>query len=85
MKKMKTKWLIPLLCMLVLIFLAPSAMAAPPAHQSITSFEGPKTCKTCHVNAAQEVANSLHYHQCGPAPFVKDIPKGQCAGQMATF
>lgn len=73
-----------LLCFMALVLAAQDVLAKPP-HDSIASFEGTKTCGTCHAKVVKDVAESLHYHQCGPAPFVKDIPKGQCAGQMQTF
>ncbi len=84
--RMQNRITIPMviLCFMVLVFTGQTAFAAPP-HGAITAFEGTKTCGMCHVTTAKEVAESLHYHQCGPAPFVKDIPKGQCAGQMETF
>lgn len=73
-----------LLCFMALIFAVQKALAGPP-HDAISSFEGTKTCRMCHDQAVKDVAESLHYHQCGPAPFIRDIPKDQCAGQMETF
>lgn len=83
---MRSRIMVPLvlLCFMALVFAVQNALAGPP-HDSITSFEGTKTCGMCHAKVVKDVAESLHYHQCGPAPFVKDIPKGQCAGQMETF
>lgn len=83
---MRNRIIVPmvLLCFMALIFAVQDAQAGPP-HNMITSFEGTKTCGMCHAKAVKDVAESLHYHQCGPAPFVKDIPAGQCAGQMETF
>jgi hypothetical protein len=41
-----------------------------PAHQSITSYDGPATCIACHEVEAQDMLNSLHMQWSGPTPNV---------------
>jgi hypothetical protein len=41
----------------------------PAAHQAISEFTGPETCVKCHLTAAQEVVESLHYQQQGFVPY----------------
>lgn len=57
----------------------------PEAHASITSYEGPQTCATCHPDAAMEMASSLHYQQQGPVPFTNGFDDGEYAGMLNTF
>jgi hypothetical protein len=57
----------------------------PAAHQAITEFTGPETCAMCHMTAAQEVADSLHYQQQGNVPFREGWEEGVLGGMYVTF
>ena len=40
----------------------------PSPHRMITEYTGPETCAQCHLSAAQDVVESLHYQQQGAVP-----------------
>ena len=51
---------------LLILFLLSAFVHAATDHSSlITSYEGSKTCRTCHEEAMQEVVNSIHYKLMG--------------------
>ena len=58
---------------------------ADPTHPWITNYEGPQTCTHCHGTAGNEVVNSLHYQQQGPAPFRVGWPAGKTGGMFVTY
>ncbi len=51
----------------VLLF-SSTATAAVPAHQAITSYDGPNTCIGCHEASAYNMLDSLHMQWSGPTP-----------------
>ncbi len=68
--------------------LAPArAGPADATHPWITQYDGPQTCSNanCHPSAAQEVVNSLHYQQQGPAPYRVGWPEGKLGGMYVTY
>ena len=58
-----------------------------PAHQSITSYNGPATCIACHEIEAQDMLNSLHMQWSGPTPDVTNSTgdDGKGVGGINTF
>jgi hypothetical protein len=71
---------------LVIILLLPhNTMAAKYSHNSLTTYEGPKTCATCHPKVSKEVAMSLHYQHAAEPKFVEGWGKGVLAGMMVNF
>ena len=80
------KTLLISICFLVLILLLPyNTMAATYSHNSLTVYEGTRTCATCHPKASKEVARSLHYQQAAEPQFIEGWPKGELAGMMLSF
>jgi hypothetical protein len=64
----------------------PEILAAEPTHvDRISKYEGPKTCLSCHLKQAKDVAISLHYQHQAEPQFLKDWPKGQSAGMMLSY
>ena len=58
----------------------------PPAvHQAITEFTGPETCAQCHMTAAQEVVESLHYQHQGEAPNREGWEEEVLGGMYVTY
>jgi hypothetical protein len=57
----------------------------PAAHQAITEFTGPETCAQCHVTAAQEVVESLHYQHQGEVPYREGWEEGVLGGMYVTY
>jgi hypothetical protein len=57
----------------------------PAAHQAIVEFTGPETCALCHLTAAQEVVESLHYQHQGFVPYRKDWDVEVLGGMYATY
>lgn len=62
------------------------------AHATITSYNGPQTCVSCHENQARQMHGSLHYQQNGPTDFVTNIagnagegPAGKPGGSGAAM
>lgn len=77
-----------LLAALVLIGggrLAHAQEGPSPAHAAITEYTGPETCAACHLTAAQEVVNSLHYQQQAEAPFREGWEEGELGGMYVTY
>ena len=54
-------------------------------HQAITEYTGPETCAACHMTAAQEVVQSLHYQQQGPVPFREGWEEDVLGGMYVTY
>ena len=54
-------------------------------HQTITEYTGPETCATCHPDAPQQVAESLHYQQQGDAPFREGWEEDKLGGMYVTY
>jgi len=48
-------------------------------HAGINAYLGPKTCVTCHEEAAYQMHGSVHYQQSGPTDYVTNIdgPAGE--------
>ena len=64
----------------------PEILAAERSHfDRISKYEGTKTCLTCHLKEAKDVAISLHYQQQAEPRLVKDWPPGQPAGMMVSY
>ncbi len=57
----------------------------PAAHQAISEYTGPETCAMCHISAAQEVVESLHYQQQAPAPFREGWEQDVLGGMYVTY
>lgn len=57
----------------------------PDPHAAMTEYTGPETCGACHMTAAQEVVESLHYQQQGPAPFREDWDGAVLDGMYVTY
>jgi hypothetical protein len=57
----------------------------PAAHQAIVEFTGPETCARCHLAAAQEVVESLHYQHQGPVPFREGWDVDSLGGMYVTY
>lgn len=56
-----------------------------PAHQAITEYTGPETCAMCHMTAAQEVVESLHYQHQGEVPYRVGWEEGVLGGMYVTY
>ncbi|MCP4168930.1 MAG: hypothetical protein GY759_23960 [Chloroflexi bacterium] len=51
-----------ILALLVVLLLPGVANADPPApHQYMQEYEGPQSCETCHLGAAEQITQSMHY------------------------
>jgi len=57
----------------------------PDPHAAITEYKGPETCAACHIDTAQEVAESLHYQQQGDVPFREGWERDVLGGMYVTF
>ncbi len=57
----------------------------PAAHQAITEYTGPETCAACHLDSAQQVAESLHYQHQAPAPFREGWEEDVLGGMYVTY
>jgi hypothetical protein len=55
------------------------------AHRAITEYTGPETCALCHMTAAQEVVESLHYQHQGEVPFREGWEEGVLGGMYVTY
>jgi hypothetical protein len=42
-------------------------------HSFLTSYEGSKTCRTCHESAVDELTHALHYRMLGQVQGVYDM------------
>jgi len=49
------------------------AEAQVSAHETITVYEGPSTCLSCHRGQAEDMFGSVHYQWTGPTPNVPNI------------
>ena len=64
----------------------PEILAAEPTHADrISKYEGTKTCLSCHLKEAKDVAISLHYQHQAEPQFLENWPKGQPAGMMLSY
>ena len=57
-----------LLTATAVLMMSGSSSAAIPAHQNITSYDGPSTCISCHEASAYNMLDSLHMQWSGPTP-----------------
>ena len=57
----------------------------PAAHQAMAEFAGPATCALCHMAAAQEVVESLHYQHQGAVPYREGWEENVLGGMYVTF
>jgi hypothetical protein len=59
--------------MLALLFFSriPSALAQD--HSFLTSYEGSKTCRTCHESAVDDLTHAVHYRLLGNVQGVYDM------------
>jgi hypothetical protein len=61
-------------------------LAAERSHlDRISKYEGTKTCLSCHLKEAKDVAISLHYQHQAEPQFLENWPKGQPAGMMLSY
>ena len=56
-----------------------------PDHEGIEEYTGPETCLECHLKSGKEVAESIHYQNMGPAPFLEGAEEGKLYGMMNTY
>ena len=59
-----------------------------PAHNTITSYDGPITCMSCHAEEATDMVNSLHAKWKAPTPELTNTngkELGKAAGGINTF
>ncbi len=70
----------------------PSATATPPPTGGIgshtgrfTTYEGSKTCQSCHPNEASEVHSSVHYQWAGDTPAVPNLDRAGKLGSINDF
>ena len=57
----------------------------PAAHQAMAEFAGSETCALCHMAAAQEVVESLHYQHQGAVPYREGWEEDVLGGMYVTF
>ena len=57
----------------------------PAAHAALTEYTGPETCAQCHMNAAQEVVESLHYQHQGEVPYREGWEEDVLGGMYVTY
>ena len=60
------------LILLLLVFKISTAHADVD-HSFITTYEGSKTCRTCHESAVNELTHALHYRMLGQVQGVYDM------------
>jgi len=60
---------------LCLVLLFSSAGFAAVDHSFLESYEGSKTCRTCHETQADEITHALHYRLLGQVQGVYDYFK----------
>ena len=56
-----------------------------PDHGEISEYTGPETCMECHLSAGKQVAESLHYQNQGPAPFLVGAEEDKFYGMANTY
>jgi hypothetical protein len=61
------------------------AQDPPSAHQAMAEFTGPETCAACHMTAAQEVVESLHYQHQGEVPYREPWEEDVLGGMYVTY
>ena len=57
----------------------------PTPHRAITEYSGPETCAQCHLSAAQDVVESLHYQQQGAVPYREGWNEEVLGGMYVTY
>jgi hypothetical protein len=57
----------------------------PTPHRAITEYTGPETCAQCHMSAAREVVQSLHYQQQGTVPYREGWDEEVLGGMYVTY
>ena len=57
----------------------------PTPHRAITEYSGPETCAQCHMSAAREVVQSLHYQQQGAVPYREGWDEEVLGGMYVTY
>lgn len=63
----------------------PSSAEANEQHNSLTTYEGSKTCNECHEDKALEVHSSVHYQLKGPTPEVPNLGRAGKFGSTNDF
>ena len=85
------KWTGPLLAVaLILLGVGGGVVSAddgeiPAPHLAITEYTGPETCAKCHLSAAREVVESLHYQQQGAVPYREGWDEEVLGGMYVTY
>jgi hypothetical protein len=57
----------------------------PSPHRLITEYTGPETCAQCHISAARDVVQSLHYQQQGAVPYREGWDEEVLGGMYVTY
>ena len=57
----------------------------PTPHRAITEYTGPETCAQCHLSAAQDVVESLHYQHQGAVPYREGWDEEVLGGMYVTY
>lgn len=70
----------------LLLWLGTGMVAGAVQHADlIGSYDGAKTCGSCHEKAVKDVAGSLHYQHLAEPQFLKGWEKGKLAGMMTSY
>jgi hypothetical protein len=54
-------------------------------YSRFSTYEGSKTCRTCHAQETQDVHGSLHYQWKGSTPYVENMTEGGKLGAINDF
>ena len=57
----------------------------PTPHRAITEYTGPETCAQCHLSAASDVVESLHYQHQGAVPYREGWDEDVLGGMYVTY
>ena len=84
------RWVLFMVAVLALLVVGPGLISAdngdvPPPHRLITEYTGPETCAQCHMSAAREVVQSLHYQQQGVVPYREGWDEEVLGGMYVTY
>jgi hypothetical protein len=79
-----------LAAVLALLVLGTGVVAAddddvPAPHRAITEYTGPETCALCHISAARDVVQSLHYQHQGVVPYREGWDEEVLGGMYVTY